>query len=177
MARTTSLTRDFSLMDKSYTSPFITEDIDQDHEEYWAARRQISTAVNKLIEAATTSDIDPSAASAVTKSIDAITAQLKDCRHSKPWRWTLGRCKHRSGIPQAIRTKPWLRKGRRTNPLGSHGHRWNILGCEDQLNGRKRCNWNSCSYHVPSHHQRMILVRVDSHEEACINTCTNQHHW
>ena len=70
-------------MDKSYTSPFITEDIDQDHEEYWAARRQISTAVNKLIEAATTSDTDPSAASAVTKSIDAITAQLKDCRQLK----------------------------------------------------------------------------------------------
>ena len=36
-------------MDKSYTSPFITEDIDQDNNEYWTARRQISTAVNRLI--------------------------------------------------------------------------------------------------------------------------------
>jgi hypothetical protein len=70
-------------MDKSYTSPFITEDIDQDHNEYWTARRQISTAVNSLIEAATTSDIDPSTASAIAKNIDTITAQLKGCRQLK----------------------------------------------------------------------------------------------
>ncbi|MDG1065875.1 MAG: PaaI family thioesterase [Luminiphilus sp.] len=70
-------------MDKSYTSPFITEDIDEDHSEYWKARRQVATAVKALIEAATTSDIDPSGASAIAKSIDAITAKLKDRRQLK----------------------------------------------------------------------------------------------
>ena len=42
-------------MDKGYSSPFITEDVDEEHREYWKARRQVATAVSALIEAGTTS--------------------------------------------------------------------------------------------------------------------------
>ena len=83
MARTASRTRDRSVMDKSFTSPFVTEDIDEGHSAYWTARRKIATAVNALIEAAITSDTDPTMASSIAESIDTITAQLKDQRQLK----------------------------------------------------------------------------------------------
>jgi hypothetical protein len=83
MARSASLTRGHCVMSKSFTSPFITEDIDDEHSEYWMARRQIAIAVNTLIEAATTSDIDPSEASSIADSIDNISAQLKNRRQLK----------------------------------------------------------------------------------------------
>ncbi len=70
-------------MDKGYSSPFITEDIDEEHREYWKARRQVATAVSALIEAATTGDIHPAAADSIVSNIEALTDQLKGTDNSK----------------------------------------------------------------------------------------------
>jgi hypothetical protein len=67
-------------MDKGYSSPFITEDVDEEHREYWKARRQVATAVSALIEAATTGDIDPADANSIVSNIEALTDQLKGYR-------------------------------------------------------------------------------------------------
>ena len=67
-------------MDKGYSSPFITQDVDEAHREYWQARRRVSNAVSALIEAATTGDIEPSAANAIANKIEAVTDQLKGYR-------------------------------------------------------------------------------------------------
>ena len=81
VARKPAHIRDLKLMEKRYTSPFVTEDIDENHRLYWKARRQVADAVNALIEAATTSDVDPLAADTIAQSIDAITEQLKGYRN------------------------------------------------------------------------------------------------
>ena len=67
-------------MDKGYSSPFITEDVDEEHRAYWKARRQVATAVSALIEAATTGDIDPADANSIVNNIEALTDQLKGYR-------------------------------------------------------------------------------------------------
>ena len=67
-------------MTKSYTSPFVSEDIGEHHPEYWLGRRKIAGAVRDLVEASTTSDIPPDVAQSLAASIETIAAKLREHR-------------------------------------------------------------------------------------------------
>lgn len=68
------------MSDKSYSSPFFSEDIGENHSEYWIARRKVAAAVKALIEAATTSDIDVASAAQLAEDIDNVAARMREHR-------------------------------------------------------------------------------------------------
>lgn len=71
------------MTEKRYTSPFISEDIDEHNPEYWRGRRRVAAAVRQLIEASITSDIDPHEAALLAENIDSIAAKLRESRQLK----------------------------------------------------------------------------------------------
>ena len=67
-------------MTKSYTSPFVSEDIGEHHPDYWLGRRKIAGAVRDLVEASTTSDVPADVAQSLAASIETIAAKLREHR-------------------------------------------------------------------------------------------------
>ena len=69
-----------TLSDFDFSSPFLTEDIDNTNSDYWLARRELAAAMRELIEATTVSDLPPDAATALAAEARSLVTRAREHR-------------------------------------------------------------------------------------------------
>ncbi len=129
------------MTEKSYTSPFISEDIGDLHSEHWIARRKIATAMRDLIEASTTSAIDPAEAESIADNIETMAARL---RKHKQLRGVIAHAKTYGSFPVA--NHEMLSVGGASHPMAPGLRHWDD---GDKVRGTVTFDW---AYEGPPNH-------------------------
>ena len=127
--------------DFDFSSPFLTEDIDNTNSEYWLARRELAAAMRELIEATTVSDLPPEAAKAFAAEALSMATRTRE------YRALLGVIEYGKAHGSfAMANHEILCVGGASHPMAPGLEHW-IDG--DTIKGRVSFNW---SYEGPPMH-------------------------